>query len=214
MNASISRFAPVLLVSLAVLAAGCSAGGSASPGPTVIVTAAPRGSSASSGPAPAASTGASTPSASSAPSGSGSAPVCATTQLALRIGGGLVSDGTDIYYLYFTNTSGTQCTLQGYPGVSLVTEPGNSGTQIGAAAQRTATSAPQLLKPGGVAQATLRIAKTGNFLSPQCQHVNALFLKIFPPGDTTAGYAGGIDEQVCAQPSLPTMTITTVVPDQ
>ncbi len=150
-----------------------------------------------------------------APDGTDSAPTCAATQLALRIGGGLVSGGADVYYLYFTNTSRTQCSLLGYPDVSAVTGPANPASQIGPVAQQAATwpAAPQLLKPGRSTQATLRFARTGNFTSPQCQHVNVLFLKIFPPGDTTGAYAGGIDEQVCAQTTLPTMTITTVIPD-
>ena len=62
-------------------------------------------------------------------------------------------------------------------------------------------------------QATLRFARTGNFVSPQCHHVTVMFLRIFPPGDPTAVYAGGLEEQVCAQTTLPTMTITTVIPD-
>ena len=69
-----------------------------------------------------------------------------------------------------------------------------------------------MLKPGQSAQATLQFTKTGNFVSPQCHHLNALFLKIFPPGGTTAADAG-IDEQACAETTLPTMTITTVIPD-
>ncbi len=197
MNASISRFTPVLLAGLAVLAAGCSAASSVS----------------SSGPAPA-TTSSSGP-ASPASGGPDSAPTCATTQLTLRIGGGLVSGGTDIFYLYFTNNSRTDCLLRGYPGVSAVTGPASSASQIGSGAQRAATgpAAPQLLKPGRTTQATLRFARTGNFVSPQCHHVTVMFLRIFPPGDPTAVYAGGLEEQVCAQTALPTMTITTVIPD-
>ena len=186
MNASISRFTPVLLAGLAVLATACSATGSA----TSTVTVSP------------------------APAKPNAAPLCATTQLTLRIGGGLVSDGADIYYIYFKDTGATACTLRGYPGISAVTGPDGSASQIGSDAKRASTSpvASQLLKPGRSVQATLRFARTGNFVLPQCQHVNVLFLKIFPPGGATAAYAG-IDEQVCAETTLPTMTITTVIPD-
>jgi hypothetical protein len=197
MNASISRYLPVLLAGLAVLAAGCSAASSTS----------------SSGPTSAASTSARP--APSAPGQPASVPVCTTGQLALRIGGGLASGGADIYYLYFTNTSRAECLLRGYPGVSAVTGPGTSASLIGPGAQQAATwpAQLQLLKPGRAAQATLRFARTGNFAAPQCHHVNVLFLKIVPPGDTAAAYTGGIDEQICAQATLPTMTITTVIPD-
>jgi Flp pilus assembly protein CpaB len=195
-NASISRFTPVLLAGLAVLATACSATGSATSTSTVTATAT---ATATVSPAPAKPNG---------------APLCATTQLTLRIGGGLVSDGADIYYIYFKNTAAAACTLRGYPGVSAVTGPDGSASQIGSDAKRASTSpvASQLLKPGRSVQATLRFARTGNFVLPQCQHVNVLFLKIFPPGGATAAYAG-IDEQVCAETTLPTMTITTVIPD-
>jgi Flp pilus assembly protein CpaB len=195
-NASISRFTPVLLAGLAVLATACSATGSATSTSTVTATAT---ATATVSPAPAKPNG---------------APLCATTQLTLRIGGGLVSDGADIYYIYFKNTAAAACTLRGYPGVSAVTGPDDSASQIGSDAKRASTSpvASQLLKPGRSVQATLRFARTGNFVLPQCQHVNVLFLKIFPPGGATAAYAG-IDEQVCAETTLPTMTITTVIPD-
>jgi hypothetical protein len=213
-NAPISRFTPVLLAGLAVLAAACSATGSTSGG-TVTVAAAPYSGGATSGLAPATSPGQASPvPASPAPGEPNGAPLCATTQLTLRIGGGVVSGGADIYYIYFKNTGGTVCMLRGYPGVSAVTGPGDSASQIGADAKPTATwpMASQLLKPGHSAQATLRFAKAGNFVSPQCHHVNVLFLKIFPPGAATAAYAG-IDEQLCAQTTLATMTITTVIPD-
>jgi hypothetical protein len=186
MNAPISRFTPVLLAGL-----GQSSPGQASPGQGSSVPASPT------------------------PGGPDAAALCATTQLTLRIGGGFVSDGADTYYIYFKNAGPTACTLRGYPGVSAVTGPGNSASQIGSDAKRTATSpvASQLLKPGQSVQATLQFGRAGNYVSPQCQHVNVSFLKIFPPGNTTATYAGSLDERVCAETTLPTMTITTVIPD-
>ena len=200
MHASISRFTPVLLAGLAVLATACSATGSASGTVTATVTAT--------------ATATDTVTVSPAPAKPNGAPLCATTQLVLRIGGGLVSGGEDIYYIYFKNTGTTACVLRGYPGVSAVTRPDGSASQIGSDAKRTPTSpvTTQLLKPGRTVQATLQFARTGNFVLPQCHHVNVVFLKIFPPGDTTAAYAG-VFEQVCAETTLPTMTIATVVPD-
>jgi hypothetical protein len=216
MNAFISRFTPLLLAGLAVLVAACSATGSASGGGTVTATP-PRsgtGVGASSGSASATSTAQASPAPASAPPGD-AAPTCATTQLSLFIGGGLVRGGASIYYIYFTNKGGTACTLRGYPGISAVTAPNEGGSQIGSDAKQVATSpiATLLLKPGQVAQATLRFAKTGNYLSPQCQHVHVMFLKIFPPGDTTPFYGGGLYDQVCAETTLPTMTTTTVFAD-
>jgi hypothetical protein len=144
-----------------------------------------------------------------------SEPRCTTAQLTLRLGGGLVSAGTDVYYLYFRNASGKPCTLRGYPVVSAVTGPDDTATQIGSGAQPVAATptATQLLKPGTTVQATLRFARTGNFTAAACHHVNVLYLKIFPPGEDTPAYAG-IDEQTCDQTTLPTMSITPLVPDQ
>lgn len=91
----------------------------------------------------------------------------------------------------------------------------SSASQIGSGAQQATTwpADPQLLAPGRTAQATLRFVRTGNFTSPQCQHVNVLFIRVVPPGNAAAALAAGVDEQVCAQATLPTMTITTVIPD-
>jgi hypothetical protein len=221
MNASIYRFTPVLLAGLAILVAACSATGSARGGGAAAGTAAPRVGSASSGPDPATSPGQATPgqaspvTASAAAGGSADTPICAAPQLTLRIGGGFVSGHADTYYIYFKDTGGTACMLRGYPGVTAVTGPGEGASQIGADAKRTATSpvTSQLLKPGQSAQATLQFGRAGNYVSSQCHHANVLYLKIFPPGGTTAMYAGGIDEQVCAEITLPTITITTVSPD-
>ena len=58
----------------------------------------------------------------------------------------MVRDGAGIYYIYFKNAGAAACTLTGYPGVSAVTGPSDSASQIGSDAKRTATSLvrPQL----------------------------------------------------------------------
>jgi len=207
---SVPRFTIFLLGGLAALTAGCSATTSSTV--TVTTTAPPGG--AGSTPASAPATTISAGPASSAPSGPASAPACTTAQLTLRIGGGLVSGGTDTYFIYFTNASGKACALRGYPVVSAVSGPENTAQQVGDGAQPVATppATTQVLQPGAKAQATLRFAHTGNFTAPQCHHVNVLYLSIFPPGQDTSAYAG-IDEQICDQTTLPTMTITTIGPD-
>ena len=61
---------------------------------------------------------------------------CATSALkvALAVGARARAAGSIYYPIDLTNTSGSTCTLFGYPGVSFVTGP--SGTQIGRAATR------------------------------------------------------------------------------
>jgi len=88
----------------------------------------------------------------------------------------------------FTNTSGSSCTLTGYPGVSLVTGP--SHQQLGLAAKRgTSTPAATVtLAPGATANAQLQIVDALNFPSSSCQPAKAADLKVFPPDQFTAVY--------------------------
>lgn len=69
--------------------------------------------------------------------GGGSEPTvgrCHTSELAVSLTGGDAGAGSVYYTVDFRNTSGHDCTVSGYPGVSLV---GNGdGTQIGAPAER------------------------------------------------------------------------------
>jgi hypothetical protein len=89
----------------------------------------------------------------------------------------------------FTNTTGSACTLFGYPGVSFVTSP--SGSQIGRPATRNPAAPATLvtLAPGGTAHSTVQVADAGNYSASACSPVTAHWLKIFPPNQTAALYA-------------------------
>jgi len=88
----------------------------------------------------------------------------------------------------FTNTTGSTCTLFGYPGVSFVTSP--SGSELGRAATRVQPTATLVtLAPGGVAHAILRVAQAGNYSPSACVPVTAHWLRIYPPNQFTAIYA-------------------------
>ena len=89
----------------------------------------------------------------------------------------------------FTNTSGSACTMEGYPGVSFVRAP--SGGQLGNAAARNPAAPPAMvtLAPGGVAHAILQVAEAGNYSQSACTPVTAHWLRIFPPNQATAIYA-------------------------
>lgn len=116
---------------------------------------------------------------------------CATSALKVTVdtsqAGGTA--GSVYYPIDLTNTSGSSCTLQGYPGVSFVAKP--SGSQIGQAATRNTTvkAAQVRLKPGGVAHATLRVVDAGNYDPSVCKPVTAHWLRVYPPGQRTAAYA-------------------------
>jgi Protein of unknown function (DUF4232) len=66
--------------------------------------------------------------------------------------------GTIFYPLDLTNTSGSACTMYGYPGVAFVSSPG--GSVIGASARRRSPPVPALatLAPGVTAHATLAVS--------------------------------------------------------
>lgn len=89
--------------------------------------------------------------------------------------------------LLVTNTSAEPCTLEGYPGVSLV--GGGNGTQLGTAADRDPAQPSAgviTLAPGASAQAQLRYSQAGNYQN--CGQVPAEGLRIYPPGATDALY--------------------------
>ena len=105
--------------------------------------------------------------------------------------------GSSYVPIDFTNTSGSACTLDGYPGVSFVRGP--SGGQLGNPATRNPAAAPAMvtLAPGGIAHAVLQVAEAGNYSQSACTPVSAHWLKIFPPNQATAIYAR-YDVQACS----------------
>lgn len=74
------------------------------------------------------------------------------------------------------NDGSTPCTLQGFPGVSLID---NKGKQLGAAASRDGASASVVLPPGGSGRARVRVTQAGNV---GCSVVPAEGLLVYPPG--------------------------------
>ncbi len=128
----------ILGLSVAVAAAAATAACSAStPGsPPVTVTVTPSSASpATTAPA----TSAPAPARSASPSaGTSSAVAAPYTTASLRVSKGANNGAAGTIYtnIDFTNTSGSACVLEGYPGVSLVRAGSNAGTQIGDAAKR------------------------------------------------------------------------------
>jgi uncharacterized protein DUF4232 len=162
--------------------AGCASSGSSQP--------------AASGSTPATSSSApSAPAASSSntpavvtPSSAPGTPACATSALQVKLGSSDGYAGGVYVTIDFTNTSGSRCTLFGYPGVSLVTGPPYK--QIGLAAKRSTGSAKKLvtLAAGATANAQLQIVDALNFPSASCGPIKATALKIYPPNQTEPVY--------------------------
>ena len=190
---------------VAVTAAACSSSGSSGPTATVTVTPSSPGAGSSSAPAPSPSP--------STGAGTGSAPPAAAqcTTAGLRVSKGTTNGAAGTIYtnIDFTNTSGTACVLEGYPGVSLVSAGNNGGKQVGDDAKRTTTAPVRAvtLGAGQTAHALLGVAEAVNFPAARCKPVTAHWLKVFPPNQRAAAYVS-FTTQTCSNKTVPTMTIT------
>jgi hypothetical protein len=161
-------------------AGGCASSSSQSAAPTTTVT-------VTTAPAAPGSASASTPSPPASPPVTGS-PACPTSSLEVKQGVAQGYAGGVYEVIDFTNTSGSPCSLYGYPGVSLVSGP--PYTQIGLAARRTASTRPKLvtLAHGATANALLQIVDALNYPSASCGPTKATALKIYPPNQTVPVY--------------------------
>jgi hypothetical protein len=167
----------------AATVAGCASSGSqpsASGSTSAAASPTAPASSSSSGNSPAAA-----PPSSTAAAGT---PACATSSLQVKPGSSDGYAGGVYQTTDFTNTSGSTCTLYGYPGVSLVTGP--PYRQIGLAAKRTPNTPPKLvtLAPGATGNAVLQVVDALNFPKATCDPVKATALKIYPPNQTEPVY--------------------------
>lgn len=191
---------PAVLAGIAGLAAAC--GSSSTPGaqPTVTVT-------VTATTAPASTPVVTPPPTPATPSGP---PGCATTALSVSLGTGSGAAGSVYYPIVFTNRSSSACTLYGYPGVSFIAA---DGSQIGAAATRDPTYAPRLvtLAPGRSAHAELRVVDAHNYPQSTCKPVTASRLKVYPPDQTAATHVS-ISATACSNPSVPILSVQTVLP--
>ncbi|AGP31179.1 DUF4232 domain-containing protein [Corynebacterium terpenotabidum] len=112
---------------------------------------------------------------------------CTTADLDISVGASDGAAGSVYRALEFRNISDSDCTLSGYPGVSLVT--GSDGaTQVGEAADREPGEgdAPVItLAPEASASADLKITDPGVY-GDQCTATPATALKIYPPEEQDA----------------------------
>jgi len=169
------------LISAAAVA-GCTSSGTSSP-PAAPGSTAPTPTTAS--PAP---TSGNTPAVAS-PSATATGPAaCPTSSLQVKQGVSQGYAGGVYVVIDFTNTSGSTCTLYGYPGVSLVSGP--PYMQIGLAAKRSTTTPKTLvtLAPGATANALLQIVDALNYPSASCGPTKATALKVYPPNQTVPVY--------------------------
>lgn len=180
------RAAPLVIVPLMLLTAGCSGSSSPSatspPAPVVTVTATATTTATTT------ATVTATPSLSRVTSPAGSAPTCPTGQLSVRLGNGGAAAGTAYRPIVFTNHGSSSCALRGYPGVAFVAPA--TGGQVGSAAlhnpQQPVTTI--LLAPASSASALLGIGTYQNYPPKQCLSHPVSGLRIYPPGNTATAY--------------------------
>jgi len=197
---------PVIIAVLicAAAVAGCASSGSSQPGAassTAVASPTATGPASSSGNTPAVAS----------PSSPAAGPAaCPTSSLQVKQGVAQGYAGGVYVVIDFTNTSGTTCTLYGYPGVSLVSGP--PYTQIGLAAKRSTSTPKKLvaLTPGATAHAQLQIVDALNYPPASCGPTKATALKIYPPNQTVPVYLPNTSNG-CTKP-VQIMNIGTVQP--
>jgi hypothetical protein len=119
------------------------------------------------------------PMASSGPAGS-----CQSANLSAELNKSGSAAGTTYYSLVLRNFGSQACTMNGYPGLSMVDSKGNV---LGSPAARNAVIAPQTLSlaHGKAAYAQVRFPNPGNFSAGQCS-ADAAAMKVYPPDQTQA----------------------------
>jgi hypothetical protein len=197
-----------VLGAVALLATACGSSSSS--------TAASSGSSGSPSAPVASATASGSPSAPSAPSSSpaasahaASVPSCATSDLSVTLGASQGTAGSVIETIEFTNNGSSECTLYGYPGVSL--QGGSPAAQIGAAATKNTTTTPALvtLAPGAVASAELQVTVAGNYPASTCDPAAATSLLVYPPNQTAAASVA-YTTTGCSSSSVPLLHVSAV----
>ncbi len=117
-------------------------------------------------------------------------------------GGG--SAGHLLYNVVVTNTGTQQCTVQGYPGVSLVAD--GTGKQLGAAADRVPAEAPLMrLEPGKSAVSQVQVTQAASY-GGDCGITDAAGFRIYLPGETHAAFAP-TPVKACTSPTVKLLSV-------
>jgi hypothetical protein len=114
------------------------------------------------------------------------APECRDSSLAIRFGGPPDgSAGTTYYKLRFTNRSDHSCTLQGSPGVTVVSA---AGKRIGSATKPDARGPAVTVRPHHTVHAPLGFVEIGNFPKADCRPRRAAGLRVIAPNTSQARF--------------------------
>lgn len=142
--------------------------------------------------------------------GGGSA-ACGATQLKLTLGSPNGAAGHTYQPLQFTNVGKTSCQIVGFPGVSYVT--GDSGTQVGAPAQRDGDMGPRVtLAPGQMASAIVIMTDVGVFDAKACQPTPTRGFRVYPPNTTASMFIAANGTGCAGNPPSPQLKVQTIKP--
>lgn len=132
---------------------------------------------------------------------------CTTDHLSGGFAGLSGTAGTLHAEIELTNTGSADCTLQGWPGVSLV--GGGNGTQIGNPATEDTSSvhATVTLKPGTAAVADLSWTDAGTQNPASCEPKPGEGFRVYPPGSKTSLFVAHAGITGCASPAVTLFTI-------
>ncbi|NUU07123.1 DUF4232 domain-containing protein [Leifsonia sp. C5G2] len=133
---------------------------------------------------------------------------CDTGKLTGSIGrGGGGAAGSVEVSLVLTNTGSTECSLQGWPGVSFVGD--GNGTQLGAAASfdRSKPHPTVVLQPGGTATAPLKITQALNYDEAECKPKAADGFRVYPPGSTESLFVKDAGVTACTSDTISLLTV-------
>lgn len=137
---------------------------------------------------------------------------CDTGDLSGTIGkGGGGAAGSVEVTIVLTNNGSKECSLQGWPGVSLVGD--GNGTQLGAAAEldRSTPHPTVVLQPGGTAQAPLKITQALNYPEADCKPKPADGFRVYPPGSTESLFVKDAGVTACTSESVSLLTVGALV---
>ncbi|RAG84833.1 hypothetical protein DN069_14950 [Streptacidiphilus pinicola] len=135
--------------------------------------------------------------------GGAGAAACTGSQITVGDGGGDAATGHETVVLYFTNVSGTACTLHGYPGVAGLDSAGHQAVQAtrtlngftGGLAQG-ATTMPTVTVPAhGRASARLEWTDVPEGNATSCPTYHGVL--VTPPGTRTSTRIASLEPNAC-----------------
>jgi hypothetical protein len=103
------------------------------------------------------------------------------------------------------------CSIGGFPGVSYVT--GDTGTQVGAPAQRDGAAGPSVtLQPGATASSIVDMTDVGVFDATTCKPTPTLGLRVYPPNSTASMFVAANGTGCAGNTPSPQLRVQTIKP--